>query len=330
MRNAVIGIVLLLAVGCDSDPAEPSCNVEGTITGGVIAGPTDQLVDKNLLVRGVATHSEGLTIRRVLVAGIAATNDGFNFDNWSATIPIDTLAGMARTSTPVTIHVAAVDACERTLEIASFMVNVDPTPGVRLTSLVITSEISGGLDYIPGSGSVPAILTITGNADAAHAAVTLSASTGSFTGAPGNQVTLQGDGTGPATATVLYAATTPTSQAVLITASAKGQLAQTAVRVAGPPTLLPGSATLAPGQGVAVSVATQGTIQACQATPARGLTITSGGDLMATPGGVDTNGDHLIDIDVKADAAITSTTSSTITCRDPYGQFSTGTYTAQP
>ena len=330
MRNAVITLVLCLTPGCDSDPTEPACAADATITGGVIAGPTDQIVDKDLHVRGVAAHSDGLTIRRILVAGIAATNDGFNFDNWSATIPIDTLAGMARTTTPVTIDVTAVDACQRTFKLDSFMANVDPTPGVRVTQLTITPQISSGLDYLPANGSVPAILIITGNADAAHAVVTLSASVGTFTGATGNQATLEGDGTAAATATVLYAATTPTSQAVLITASAKGQLAQTTVRVAGPPTLLPSAATLAPGQDVAVTVATQGTVQECQATPATGLTITSGGNLMSAPGGIDTNGDHLIDIDVKADTPLTAAASSTITCRDPYGQFSTGTYRAQP
>ncbi|HEU4729893.1 MAG TPA: hypothetical protein VFT22_18480 [Kofleriaceae bacterium] len=329
MRNPVLLLALFLAAGCDPDPSAPDCTPEASVTGRVISGPTDQLVDKDLRVRGVAAHSRGLAIRRILVAGIAASNDGFNFDNWSATLPIDTLAGMARTATPVTIGVSAIDACERTFALDSFMVNVDPTPGVRVTELKIASQISSGLDYIPANGSVPALLTITGNADAAHAVVTLSASTGTFTGAPGNQVTLEGDGSAPATATVLYAATTPSSEAVLITASAKGQLAQTSVRVAGPPTLIPGSATLAPGQDVAVTVQTQGTVQACQATPAQGITITSGGDLMAIPGGIDSNGDHLIDITILAADPLTAAASSTITCRDPYGQFSTGTYRTQ-
>lgn len=331
MRDPLLSIALVLAA-CESDPSAPACDVAGEVTGGVIAGPTEQLVDADLRVRGVATHSEGRTIRRVLVAGIAATNDGFNFESWSVTLPIDTLAGLARgAGAAVTIEVAAIDACERRFELESFTLNVDPTPGVRVTSLAIARAISSGLEYIPASGAVPALLTITGNPDAAHAIVKLSASAGSFTGAPGDQVTLQGDGAAAATATVLYSASTPTSQAVLITATAKEQIAQTTVRVAGPPTLLPGSASLAPGQEVAVTVLTQGTVQACQASPAQGLSITSGGqDLMATPGGVDVNGDQLVDIRVEAAPSLTGAVSSTVSCRDPYGQASIGTYTAQP
>jgi hypothetical protein len=333
MRSALIALTLLALAplnGCDSDPDQTDCAVAGTITGGVVSGRTDQLVDTDLRVRGVATHSEARTIRRILVAGIAATNDGFNFDNWSVTIPIDTLAGMTTANAPVTIKVIAVDACQRTFELDSFMVNVDATPGVRVTSLELAVGISSGLDYIPANGSVPAVLTITGNADAAHAIVTLSATPGTFTGAPGNRVTLQGDGTASAVATVLYSATTATSQAVLITATAKNQLASTTIRVAGPPTLLPSSATLESGQHVGVTVLTQGTVDECQASPARGLSITSGGDLMKTPGGVDANGDQLIDIDVTADAPLAEAASSTVTCRDPYGQASTGTYSASP
>jgi hypothetical protein len=334
MRSALIALtlqaVVVLAAGCDSDPDKTDCEVGGTITGGVISGPTDQLVDKDLRVRGVATHSEGRTIRRILVAGIAATNDGFNFDNWSATIPIDTLAGMATANAPVTVKVTAIDACQRTFDLDSFMVNVDATPGIRVTSLDLAVSIANGLDYIPANGLVAALLTITANADAAHAIVTLAATPGTFTGASGGKVTLQGDGSASATATVLFSATTATSQAVLITAAAKNQVASTTIRVVGPPTLLPSSAELKPGEHASVTVVTQGKVQACQASPASGLSITSGGDLMMTPGGVDSTGDQLIDIAVAADTPLAAAASSTVTCRDPYGQFSTGTYSASP
>ena len=52
--------------------------------------------------------------------------------------------------------------------------------------------------------------------------------------------------------------------------------------------------------------------------------------LMVATGGVDVTGDQLIDIDVKAGPTLSAVRTSTVTCRDPYGQTSTGTYTAQP
>lgn len=324
-------VLSLFAASCQSDPSAPACDGQGTVTGKVISGPTDQLVDKDLRVRGVATHSEGLTIRRVLVDGIPATNDGFNFENWSVTLPIDLLAGMTASNNPaITIKAEAIDVCDVRSMLDAFTVQVDATPGVRVTQLAIQHSIASGLDYIPANGNVPAILTITANADAAHAVVTLAASIGTFSGATANQVTLQGDGTASATATVLFSATTSTSREVLVTGSAKGMLAQTVVRVAGPPRLTPGTATLAPGQSIPVTVTTAGVLASCQASPAAGLSIKSGGvDLMSTPVG-DTNGDQQIDIVVKADPGLTAAVASTITCRDPYGQFSTGEYTAQP
>jgi len=331
MRTFFLLAVLLVAT-CDSDPATPSCDGQGVVTGAVITGRSDLLVDKDLLVRGVASDASGLTIRRVLVAGIAATNDGFNFERWSVTLPIDLLASLPRAQDgAVMIKVEAIDTCETHFALETFVVNVDSTPGVRVSQLAISAAVAGDQDYLPANGATAAILTFTANADAAHAVVSLAASVGTFVGTTGGQVTLEGDGAAPATATVLFSATTPTSQPALITASAKGTVASTTVRIAGPPTLIPGSATLAPGQAVAVTVTTSGAVQACQATPAAGLTITSGGlDLMAAPGGADTTGDHLVDIVAVAAANLTAPAISTVTCRDPYGQFATAEIRAAP
>lgn len=327
----IIPLLAIIAIaGCDSDPTEPTCPGTGTVTGGVISGQTDQTVETDLVVRGVATDTSGLTIRRVLVAGIPALNNGFNFEQWSATIPIDTLAGMARLagSTTATVDVQAINACDVMSDLGSFTVTVDPTPGVRVTSLTFNPPIiPSGLGYVPANGAISAELQLVANPDAAGATATLDTSVGMFS--PGNTVRLEGDGTAQATATVLFSAMTPTSQVALITATAKGQLAHTTVQVAGPPTLIPGTATLTSGQAIGVTIQTPGTIEECHATPATGLTIKagadgSGPDLMTTGTG------DIRAFLVTADASVTTAVSSTVTCRDPYGQTTSAVYGAKP
>jgi len=53
-------------------------------------------------------------------------------------------------------------------------------------------------------------------------------------------------------------------------------------------------------------------------------------DLMAMPGATDVNNDGTIDIDITAADVVDMESNVTITCRDPFGQTASGTYTVKP
>lgn len=109
-----------------------------------------------------------------------------------------------------------------------------------------------------------------------------------------------------------------------------GKTGDGTVTVIGPPTFAPDGTTIPAGASLRVTVLTTGKIDSCQATPASGIHVISGTDLMQGTGGVDQTMDGLIDIDISVDAGITATTSTTVSCRDPFGQVGTATFTGQP
>ena len=338
MRNFLFAGIATL-VGCETPPVELVCEKDqgGIVEGQIIAGQTSEVVAAELTVRGVAAQTEGHVIRRVVVAGVAAKNDGFNFEQWSAVVPIGVLAGLPAASAPDRVEVAAVafDGCEREFSLGAIEVAVDRTPGVRVEQLALAVDFPGdegtGGRFIPADGSASALVRIIGNPDARGAAVTLTTNVGTFEGvAAGNVVHLAGDGTADATATVFL--TADRAQDAIVSAHAKTVTSPPlAIDVAGPPTPVPSTGTLGPGDTISVTVFTEGRVEACQATPAASLTVMSGtSNLMASPGASDTNGDGRVDITITADAALTSAAETTISCRDRYGQASVGVFRAEP
>lgn len=331
-------ISLAILCGCDAPPIEADCDAaSGAIEGSVVSGRTAEIVAADLTVRGVAHHTEGHVVRRVVVAGVAAKNEGFNFEQWSAVVPIGLLGGLPAAGTPdeVELAVVAVDGCERETALDTFTVAVDRTPGVRVERLAITVDFPGadepGERFLPADGSASALLRLVANPDARGAVVTLGTNVGGFEGvAAGNLATLAGDGTADATATVFL--TVDRAQDAIVTAQGKTiAAAPRAIDVAGPPTLLPSTAALAPGGSTSITVFTDGKVAACQATPAAGLVVTSGAaDLMAVPAANDVNGDGRVDITVTAAAAVTAAATTTVSCVDRYGQASQGTFTVAP
>jgi hypothetical protein len=142
------------------------------------------------------------------------------------------------------------------------------------------------------------------------------------------QVTLSSNGM-TASAMALLSAATPGIAAV--TASSMGQTAVTTVPVAGPPVLAPSGGIVALGSRIRVTVLTAGKVDACQALPSPGLTVLSGTqNLMAVPGGTDLDNDQMIDIDVAAGSQITDPMLTTISCRDPFGQIGSATFSGPP
>lgn len=332
MRKTVFSLLgMLLWVSCDAPPTELDCEDErGTISGQVLSGEVTEAVSKDLQVQGTTEHSENLTIRQVQVAGIAAQNTGFNFSTWSVTVPIGALAALPKGEDgKVAVSVKATDACLRTHEVDSFTLLVDPNPEINVQTLELAVELPGGESYLPASGNIPAVIELTANPEAANAAVTLSATQGTFKGTTDHQLLLAGDRKQPARATALFIPSSPGT--VVVTAAAKQVTKLATLKVVGAPSLFPAGATLSPGQTVRVSVLTEGRIAACQATPATGLSVKSGEvDLMSTPGGSDVTQDNLVDIDISAAAGATEKAETQVTCRDVYGQAATGTFTLAP
>lgn len=78
------------------------------------SGSGKQPNDEDLTITGQATQANGLTIREVIVQGVIANNDGFNYSAWSATVPIAGLLARANDDGKVTVSVEALDACGKT------------------------------------------------------------------------------------------------------------------------------------------------------------------------------------------------------------------------
>jgi hypothetical protein len=207
MKALIMSLALMCA--CEAPELERDCEAEG---GGVIEGRviTDQVpgvIAADLTVRGVASHTEGRVIRRVLVAGIAAKNDGFNFDQWSVVVPIGVLGNLPdlpADGDQVSVEVVAFDGCEHEFDLDSFEVRIDRMPGSSVENLALEVVYPANGAYLPGDGSASATINITGNADARGAVVTMASNVGAFGGvAAGNAVALAGDGVTPAAGIVL-------------------------------------------------------------------------------------------------------------------------------
>lgn len=354
MRDIIRGLALVAlsgaVVACELPASEVACEGVSPVEGEITLGPVAQgeLVRGDLLVRGRAEHPDGLTVRRVEVAGITASSgvgldedgtraDGFNFSSWEARVPFDQLQALAaqRGNGLALVLVEATDACDVTTTLGSFEVALDPTPDVEVTSLAMSVEVpgfneDGAAPYLPVEGNQVALLTLTGNAKAAGADVALDASLGEFEGAElssdggASTVTLRGDGEGPATASVFFSSTQPGT--ALITAAAADQLAQSSVVVSGAPTLIPSQATLRPGQRLQVTILTDGLLSGCRAEPVAGADVTSGAGSLEFDDAV-TGGTFEVVVD---EEGVEAPFNVRVVCFDAYGQSSNGVYSVEP
>lgn len=122
----ILALACLAACGSAPDDSPECTSDAGRVVVRILKGPSEDPVKEDLAVLGTATHEDGLAIRRVLVDGIEAKKDTFNFETWSVSIPLLTLQGQAGTTVDarVEIPVEAEDPCGW-LEAASFSVKVD-------------------------------------------------------------------------------------------------------------------------------------------------------------------------------------------------------------
>jgi hypothetical protein len=335
-------IAALAVAACDAPSIDRDCDDEeggGRIEGAIITGQTNQVVAADLTVRGTATHTQSLVVRRILVAGIAAKNEGFNFEQWSAVVPIGVLGRLPASGGPdrVEIEAIAFDGCDQEFSLGEpLVIDVDRTPGVRVERLALDVAFPGSEQpderFIPADGSASALITVVANADARGAAVTLTTNVGDFEGVTeGNVVHLAGEGMADATATVFL--TADRAQDAIISAHTRTATAPAiAIDVAGAPTLVPSTAMLEPGDSISVTVFTDGKVESCQATPATGMTVRGSDDtdLMQRPAAPDSNGDGRIDFVVRAEPTLTTAVTTTVTCQDRYGQAAPGTFHGAP
>jgi hypothetical protein len=321
------GRALILATSANGR----SASIEVKIAGPPAITPGAQSLQPGQTIRAFARSDGELpACRATSSTGLLVTSNGVDLmantggtdvnGDGDVDLEIQALSpGVAGASTVITCR----DSYGQTSPAATFTVANLP----RVDQLAFASPaIPGNAGYLPADGLIPAVLQLTANAEAAGAIVHIAPSFGTVDGLAARDVVLSGNGTGPSSASVLY--TSSIAGTAVITASAGSRTAVLSLRVAGPPQMLPGTFTLAAGQSSLVSVDTQGTLDTCQATPVSGLSVTSGGrDLFAGPTALtDGNGDGHPDITVEAASVLTGPVSTTITCRDVFGQSVSGQY----
>lgn len=335
---------VLLTAACDGNngATEVSCPSDrgpfelgaGRVTGTLEFDTPEKPLSRGdtLIVHGTAHHEDGLAIREVRVAGVAATRDEFNFKSFTVEVPYANIAsaGPLTAQGQVTFEAVAIDACGNRYPFAEATVDVDPTPTVAVDELAIEVSYPPERDFLPADGTAPAILKITGQGRALGAVVRVQASSGRL-----ESVDEQGDvtlaapagTTDQASATVLLYGTD--AGTVTVTALVENQLASALVTVAGPPALSPEAATLVPGEALEVGIEGAGETITCRASAVEDLGVSdaNGDPLDSEPRAIEAiDGARAVSV-VASDTPAGSGGTIVVTCEDAYGQSGTGRYT---
>lgn len=338
--RALLAVLVLVttAPGCqDVDiigvpPLDPNCEAGEPIIRFTSAPPT-RPVEVDLAVTGSVEGFDGLAIHRVVVAGVSATNDGFNFDRWSATIPIATLVSLAREAQvsdggvpfdQALISVYIVDTCGRRHEQAeSRQLRVEVLAGAGVVrDLGIQVDAPGDATFIPADGLVQATVTVDATEASATGLVELTTSRGTFAGAGGGMSTtlvLQRVGM-RARASALITSGDPGD--LTITARAGVEMVSTTLIAASAPTIFPPGARLLAGQVTLVRVETRGALASCSASRSPGFRVTSMDetvDLTRALLGPDPDAPGMLLIRVEA-MSTDEDTAVTLRCEDLFGQ----------
>ncbi|PKN55106.1 MAG: hypothetical protein CVU56_23000 [Deltaproteobacteria bacterium HGW-Deltaproteobacteria-14] len=320
------------ALSCPSDPG-PFTLAQSRVTGTVaLEALPDAPLSKGdtIVIRGTANHEDGLAIRQVVVAGVAATLNAFNFQRWTVTLSYQdlVLAGTPDAGGQVPVEAAAVDACGNRYPFEAFTLPVDLTPNIAITDLTVTATYPGERSSLPSNESAAAALTITATGRAGGAHVALHAASGKLQGvnAAGEVLLVAQPGTDVATATALFYADTP--GAVVITATAEGALGSTVVTAAARPVFAPSRAVLVPSASLLALIVTDGVLDSCQASPTTGLAVRQdGSDIGTAAVAMERNELGRYQLEVAGLAGAKQADSVTVTCRDEYGQSGSGTFT---
>jgi hypothetical protein len=322
--NWIVAIAVLAFGACSDDTLEQENRAleacaPGQVGLALISSVPETPLAEDLVVRGTATHSQGLAIRSVSVLGIEARKDAFNFAAWSATLPFSVLKAQANATTgALAVTVEAVDACDERSALPEA-----ERPELRVDRLPISDLEFGAPRYpsnqaaIPASGSAVVSIPITANASAAGASLRVTAPRGDVLSSAGGSVRLE-PGDDLAEALVLFRAEGAGS--VLLEArTLDGALLDVVqVEVAAPPRISPTSASLGPSQTVAIGVESTIDLDICEVTDTAAAAVEMTGTGPSRS------------IDLVAAAELASATTIRVRCIDIFGQRAEGAYTVAP
>jgi hypothetical protein len=142
-KLTVVAAIVLASVPCgcgwDQGPADDGCTGGmGAVEVVVLANSSRAAPSTPVRLSGTARPATNRTIRRLTVQGVNATNDGFNFDNWSVTLSADVIAGLLSPDAgqqSVDLPVRAYDSCGEA--------RVTKTPAVPIVVGVASSADAG-------------------------------------------------------------------------------------------------------------------------------------------------------------------------------------------
>jgi hypothetical protein len=318
-RSQIPSFALLLLLVCSSVDDEAAC--DGTITVAVTSKHPDK-VSSDLFVSGTAAISRDSAIRSVTVGGLQANADGFNFSQWSLTVPFAALLaapvaadGGADT---VTLPVVASPACG-SIGKESVTVTLNRQPEVRVETLAMTRAFTGRGDYLPADQRASAIVTLTANREARGGTVIVAATgPGVVEGlGEGGALVLAGDGSSPASASFLVKASA--AGTIFLTAkSGATSAAPLSIEAADEPRIVPAAATLAPGQTLVVTILTDVEAQTldCSWTLGPGLSVEEIAEGR--------------EYELTATSDLENAVEARLRCQDDYGQQASADFDATP
>ena len=347
MSRFCVYLPVLVCLSCDGVevlPGEPEleCGDDLEISSTVIVEDMGEIVRGDLVIRGSASHSEGLVIRSLSVLGQPVEQGGgFNYDNWTVTIPHDVLLAAAkgslvqgpcdaeiadpdedRAGLPVTFFMTATDPCSKTPRCVELESVVDIRVEPRIEDLSLSIEYAAG-DYAPAGDNFRSRLVVSGGEGSEGAAVSVSGSGLSFESDGKDSIDLYLDAGGKSE--VLVWAKEP-GDAVII--AQVGEITETEVlKSGGAPRLSPTSIMLPAGGQAYVSGQLSGDISAAvrcraEATVAASITKAKSTESLTAPNGVlfPAGEEIAIKVEINADA---TETSFGISCEDElYHQLS--------
>ncbi len=338
------GALLLAALGACDDATQADVEIDcpsesgpfrledSRITGTIAFEPPPEPLGRgeSILVSGTAFHEDGLAIREVRVAGQSAVREEFNFGRWTATVSYESIVTSAPTSSEsqVAIEAVAIDACGKRYPFAAGVVEVDPSPHVDVDTLTIDIDYPEERTFIPATGAVPALITITGSGRAAGAVVAVSADAGELRGLDDDGTVVLAAPAGEldvARATLVFSS--GEAGTATIVATVEDKLASALVRVVGPPTLSPRRATLVPGLSIEVDVGGATDVR-CTASADDDLTVTHfdaplSNDPMAIV--IDEGGRRVLVVEAAVEP-FAAETETVVSCSDDFGQVGGGRY----
>lgn len=114
MRN-LLHLVLLTAtatlLSACAGAADTDTHCDGDAPTARIVGAAASIDGTSLVISGTASTSSGIAIRNIDIAGATATNGGFNFESFSATLSEGTWRQLAGSGDTLQVPITIRDAC---------------------------------------------------------------------------------------------------------------------------------------------------------------------------------------------------------------------------